>query len=252
MIDAVGIGAPSGQIETNPGPGVVVLSTVTVSAIAVAAAGTPHRPATDTRTICLSTRSNPVPSRTSASRQGLPASNRDVVVSAITVPLSGAVTEVTDASNTATSANGRASSRLTGAPPPRCNTVVVGSAVLHAPRRGVGGIERPLMLRIAAGELLADACPTAFPEARQIGGDLDRPVGGGEKMQHDRTPAGRRVPSRAEQVLHANARDRLVVRVVDRHSAAARQLERRRRELVEPRSLRPRQLRSQDRREVDP
>src|SRR6187549_4015353 len=99
MIDAVGIGAPSGQIETKPGPAVALLSTVTVSATAVADAGTPQRSVTKTRTIWGSTRSNPVPSRTSARRHGAPVSKRDVLPAAETWARSWAKppTETTDA-----------------------------------------------------------------------------------------------------------------------------------------------------------
>ena len=35
------------------------------------------------------------------------------------------------------------------------------------------GVRRPLMLRVPAGELLADLGPRARPETRQVGGDLD-------------------------------------------------------------------------------
>src|SRR6187549_593506 len=135
MIDAVGIGAPSGQIDTYPGPGIVLLSTVTVSATAVAAVGTPQRPVTYTRTIWPLTRSKPVPSRTSVSRHGLPVSNREVATSAATVPLSTVPTVAIDASVRATSTSGRAPSWVTIGPPPRGHTVVVGSTVLQSPRR---------------------------------------------------------------------------------------------------------------------
>ena len=45
-------------------------------------------------------------------------------------------------------------------------------------RRGAGGVFRPEVARVAALHVTPDRAPGAFPEARQVPGDLDRPVGG--------------------------------------------------------------------------
>src|SRR5688572_5678832 len=70
MIEAVGIGCPSGHTETYPAPAVVLLSTVTVRATAVASSGTPQRPRTPMRTTRASRRVTLSPARSSASRHG--------------------------------------------------------------------------------------------------------------------------------------------------------------------------------------
>src|SRR4051794_9523720 len=52
----------------------------------------------------------------------------------------------------------------------------------------VGRIGRPTVLRVAPREVLAHVGPRAGPEAGQVGGHLERPVGGGEQGEGQRHP----------------------------------------------------------------
>ena len=54
------------------------------------------------------------------------------------------------------------------------------------------GSSRPVVLRVAAGHLLADLGPRAGPEAGEVGGDLDRPVGRRQQGQRAAAPVRRR------------------------------------------------------------
>ena len=62
--------------------------------------------------------------------------------------------------------------------------------------------------------------PGAAPEARQVAGDLDRPLRRRQQVQDQRHAAAgdRRVPVEAEQFLHAHGQDRALRR---RHSRSA-------------------------------
>ena len=86
------------------------------------------------------------------------------------------------------------------------------------------GSSRPAVLRVAAGQVLAHGRPRAGPEAGQVGGDLDRAVGGREQGQRQRHPSAgeRRVLGHAEHVLHPHRHRRPVGGVVDRRRPARR------------------------------
>src|SRR5688572_3003199 len=214
MIEAVGIGCPSGHTETYPAPPVVLLSTVTVSETAVASSGTPQRPRTPMRTTKASRRVTLSPARSSASRHGGVATNRAVDGAA------SACDDETDTPITATEHDSSAqlmTARTTtpGVPPGitqryspqvlQCQHIRRTTSYVLTLSSGGGGVEGPVVLGVATGHLLAHIDPTAVPEPGQVGGDLDRPVGRRQEMEHDRTPGCSGVRGGAEQVLHAGA-----------------------------------------------
>ena len=67
----------------------------------------------------------------------------------------------------------------------------LGSATLWVAAAGgfVARVLRPAVLGVAAGEVLAHGGPRAGPEAGQVGGDLDRAVGGREQRHRERHAA---------------------------------------------------------------
>ncbi len=116
------------------------------------------------------------------------------------------------------------------------------------------GVLGPVVLGVAAGEVLADGFPRAGPEPGQVGGHLDRAVGRRQQRQRDRHPAaghGRVLP-RPEHVLHTDRHRRPLLLVVDRRRPAAGQRPRPGRQLVELGAERPRQHRAQQDPEVEP
>ena len=72
--------------------------------------------------------------------------------------------------------------------------------------RGVGGIVGPGVARVAAAHIGFHGSPRTAPEARQITGDLERPVGGREqfKRQGQAAVGDAWMRRETEQFLHAD------------------------------------------------
>ena len=113
------------------------------------------------------------------------------------------------------------------------------SAVAESLRVGVGRVDRPVVLRVAAGHVLADLGPRPGPEpGRSAVTWMGRSAGDRRcSRRATRRRVGCTVP---EQVLHAHRSRRRSPRVVDRHRPPARQLAACGRQRVEVGARRPR------------
>ena len=149
-----------------------------------------------------------------------------------------------------------------------CTVAPTYTASMHATRRRATGRASAVLeaLRVspspdrsatgASGTARPAPCaPRSTTRPRIRGGPTVTWIGrsaGDSRCSTTGRPPPRGCSRHTEQVLHANRRRRLVTRVVDRHRAAGRQVERGRRELVEVGAQRPGQLRAQHHRQVHP
>ena len=86
------------------------------------------------------------------------------------------------------------------------------------PSHRLGGkrIVRPEMFGVAALQFLFHLRIAALPEGAEIGGDLDRPPGGGKEVKEQRHPAAAdgRGDGLAEHLLEADGEHRRLVRPI--------------------------------------